>query len=151
MTGTRWAERYVGVPFVDGGRTLAGCDCWGLVRIVLADAAGLELPTYDAISAHDLIRVARQVGRMAGAGPWSTAVPIGQERALDVAVLRVHRTVERGFGANPRMPAHVGVIVAAGMILHAQAGVCSVIQPLADQEIGRRILGIYRHEALAGR
>lgn len=147
---TRWAERYVGVPFLDGGRTLDGCDCWGLVRIVLAERAGIEVPSYDAISALDLIRVARQVGRSLDVAPWRTRVAVGDERVLDVAVLRVHRSVERGSGTDPRMPAHVGVIVGPGLVLHAQDGVNSVVQPIADQAIWRRIIGIFRHDALAG-
>jgi len=32
-----WASTYVGIPYRFAGRDRAGCDCWGLVRLVLAE------------------------------------------------------------------------------------------------------------------
>jgi cell wall-associated NlpC family hydrolase len=43
---------YQSIPYVDGGRTLAGCDCWGLVRLVLnTDFNVLYLPSFGRVSA----------------------------------------------------------------------------------------------------
>ena len=35
------AHQYRTVPYVDGGRTRAGADCWGLVRMVLLEQYGV--------------------------------------------------------------------------------------------------------------
>lgn len=42
-----WVSRYVGVEFSPHGRTLEGCDCYGLVRIVLAEQFNVHLPRLD--------------------------------------------------------------------------------------------------------
>lgn len=39
-------EKYIGIPFVDGGSVAEGCDCYGLVRLVWYEQTGLVLPDY---------------------------------------------------------------------------------------------------------
>lgn len=46
MTIPAWAGPYVGLPYADKGRDRAGVDCWGLVRLILAEVAGQRLPDY---------------------------------------------------------------------------------------------------------
>ena len=41
-----WPSRWVGIPFLTHGRTREGCDCWGLVRLVYAERAGIQIPGY---------------------------------------------------------------------------------------------------------
>lgn len=42
-------ERYRHVPYVSGGRTMDGLDCWGLVRFVREDLTGQVLPEFGGV------------------------------------------------------------------------------------------------------
>ena len=42
-----WVNQYVGIEFVDGGSSLAGADCWGVLEMVLAQQFDITLPAYD--------------------------------------------------------------------------------------------------------
>ena len=43
----QFAEQAIATPFLDGGRSLAGWDCWGLVVCAYRDVLGISLPSYD--------------------------------------------------------------------------------------------------------
>ncbi|MCQ2082740.1 MAG: NlpC/P60 family protein [Lachnospiraceae bacterium] len=39
-----WVNKYVGIPFVSLGRTMEGCDCYGLIRLILLNEYNYKLP-----------------------------------------------------------------------------------------------------------
>lgn len=39
-----WAGEYVGIPYRFGAATREGADCWGLIRLVLAERFGRVIP-----------------------------------------------------------------------------------------------------------
>jgi cell wall-associated NlpC family hydrolase len=39
-----WMLEFVGIPYLDGGNTINGLDCYGLYRLVLKRGLGVELP-----------------------------------------------------------------------------------------------------------
>lgn len=41
-----WAQKYIGIPYRQCGRSLAGIDCYGLVWLVYRDVLGIELPDW---------------------------------------------------------------------------------------------------------
>lgn len=120
----------VGVPFVAGGGTPSGCDCWGLVRQVLA-RYGEALPDYreGALSA-------AQAGCAVDAarGAWQR-IPAPEEPCLVLF-------------SSPDLPGvcnHVGAYIGDGRVLHTISKCGSHIVPLSHPYWARRVEGFYRH------
>jgi cell wall-associated NlpC family hydrolase len=130
-----WAERYIGLPFKANGRCRedGGLDCYGLVRLVLLEQFGIELPRYDgAHTGPDWPPVVEAVAR--GLAEWVT-VPVTEARAGDGVVVRL-----RG------MALHVGLLVDTTPLtmLHCFDGVATCCQRLDVPLWAPRLLGIYR-------
>lgn len=128
-----WAGHYIGLPFRDHGRDRSGLDCWGLVRLVMAEQSGIALPSFaesykhtsDAGAIGDI--VARECER------WRS-IPAGQETCGDVIVLRL-------FGR----PLHVGTVLGDGAMLHIESSINSAIERYTAPRWKSRICGFYRH------
>ena len=131
---TGWSADYVGIPFVDGGRDRAGCDCWGLVTAIYREVLGIDLPSYGEISAHDVARVTRCIRDDSSVAPW---LPVaGMARPFDVLVMRGR-------------PLHVGVMVDHRHVLHIEDATASVIVATDNPQVRWRRLSLHRHEAMA--
>jgi len=129
---TRQWESYVGIPFKDFGRDMKGCDCWGLVRLVLKRECNIDVPSYGEISARDLARVTDTIGEQSSTDPWSM---VEQPRPFDVALMRGR-------------PLHVGIMVSDKQLLHVEEKICTVLLPITHPSIDRRIIGFRRHRDL---
>lgn len=134
---TAWAAPYVGLPFVDGGRTMTGVDCWGLVRLVLWRERRVDVPTYGEISALDLVARARAFRSRQAERPWQV-VDVEPE-PFDVVLI-----------CAPDRPviAHVGIMTDGCNFLHVERASDSVITPVSHLLYRDRILGYRRHELL---
>lgn len=130
-------KNYIDIPFVDGGRDRSGCDCWGLVRMVHADA-GINLPSYGEISAGELLAVAREMSGGMEDPVWRR-VDGERRRPLDVVVMR-------RLSEASRVPVHVGVMVDEKRLLHVLIATNSVVVPLTHFSIAPRVIGFFRHK-----
>lgn len=144
----RWIERYMGIPFVDDGMTITGLNCYGLVRLVLLEQAGVEIPPYHELTAEQMMAAAEEISSRSLAPPWHP-VEIGQEKAFDIVVLRALLS-SRDTGEG-----HVGVVTQPGWILHIERSIESTHVPFRDTNevrghitVKRRVVRIVRHEAL---
>ncbi len=135
-----WASDYVGLPFADGGRTRDGCDCWGLVRLVLAEQCGFEVPSYAGISARDTGRVAAEFRHGIETGGWREIDRKAVE-AFDVVVMRgvVRAGGEVGIGE-----VHAGIAVDGKRLLHVEEGKNAVLVRLKSPTVAHRISRVFR-------
>lgn len=136
-----WAGGYVGIPYADKGRDHDGVDCWGLVRLVLAEQFGVDLPSYAQTytTAEDGVSVAGAVQ----AGLRDGWLPADYPSATDLLILRVEGR-----------PWHCALMVNAVQFLHAPARdrrgqpMLSCIDRIDSPLWRSRVEGLWRHPAV---
>lgn len=126
-----WAAEYVGLPFLDHGRSREGLDCWGLARLVLMEHYGIRLPDFGDLYGSSVDRA------IAGAFEASTAehdwVRHDAAREGDVVLL-----------TTGGVPMHCGLVIAPPYMLHARPKVGSCVESYERAYWSRRIGGFYR-------
>lgn len=135
----RWVERYIGIPFIERGFTLAGCHCWGLVCLVYELELDRLLARHDVISSADLRRIVGAVEREKTFGPWRQ---VCEQTPFDVVLMR---SIARSSSGVVQAPAHFGVAVGRRHVLHVEEGGEAVCVDRAHHSIAGRLLGLYRH------
>lgn len=129
-----WAGHYIGLPFLAHGRDRLGVDCWGLVRLALAEQFGLALPSF--ATAYKDTRDAASISAVIAQETLSwRAVEAGEEKLGDVIVLRL-----RG------QPLHVGLVLGDRLMLHVERGIDSAIERYDRPQWHHRIFGFYRYK-----
>lgn len=140
-----WAARFIGLPFTDGGRdAFSGVDCWGLVRLVMKERAGIDLSGYSTISEADFAAVSHAIDEAKSGNEW-THVPTGEQKALDVVEMSLPA---RNGNRVSFLPLHVGLLVTNSWMLHTELATGSRLSPITDKQIAKRILGFWRHRSL---
>lgn len=137
-----WVATYIGIPFIDYGRSHEGCDCWGLARMIWNERAGIVLPEHAVDPDRGDLCEATMAANM---GPWRRIEP-GQETTLDgVMMLGCY-----GRGAAMKRAAmHVGVVIGGGWLIHTNAEVGgSCLMRYQESQHARKIAGFWRHESL---
>lgn len=133
-----WVAPYVGLPYADKGRDRTGADCWGGVRMVLAEVFGVDVPSYaeayTVASDHSSVATAVDAGLAHG---WQRA---DRPRSGDLLILKI-----------AGRPWHCALMVNAAMFLHwpppdkQGRQLLSCIERLDSPHWARRIEGVYRY------
>ncbi|HXF88148.1 MAG TPA: hypothetical protein VNK48_07345 [Xanthobacteraceae bacterium] len=134
-----WACRYVGIPFRADGADFSGCNCWGLVRLVLEHEAGIVVPRYPDLNGDDLRGAAEAF--LAGAQGEDQFLPvIGPPATFDVALMYALDAKAR------RLPSHCGIMLDRRHLLHVARAHDAVVVPIDD--LRGKIVGFFRHRDL---
>lgn len=132
-----WVGDYIGLPFLARGRGENGSyDCWGLLRHVLAEQRGINLPSladrYDSTLVKNAAQMAQVIAHES-ARAW-LPVTAGHEETFDVIEMRINGH-----------PMHVGLVVARGLMLHIEDGCESVIENYHSAKWRHRVTGFWRY------
>jgi murein DD-endopeptidase / murein LD-carboxypeptidase len=127
-----WVKKYIGIPFVSNGRTMDGCDCYGLVRLVLRNEYGVETPELSN-DYENALNVAETAKLFAEMRPVLASVKISLPEEKAVVVI-----IEHG------RPAHIGIVAGNGYILHTGVKTGGVCQRETHPGLRGRIEGYYR-------
>ena len=127
-----WVNKYIGIPFVSNGRTITGCDCYGLIRLVLHNEYNIKLPelsdNYE--DANNILETSRLFSEHR---PVLAAEKLSKPAEKSVVVI-----TEQG------KPCHIGIYAGAGFILHTRAKTGSICQRETHPGLKGRIEGYYR-------
>ena len=130
-----WVNRYVGIPYIRGGRGHAGCDCWGLIQLVCRERRGIRIPDMAADRPAD----AEGIDEAALVEGWAE-VPLHATEPFDVVRMN---TLLRG---RP-VPFHVGIFATPDLVLHTDAfgQGRSVVEDARQGGFQWRLIKAYRH------
>jgi len=128
---------YIGLPFVEHGRARGGVDCWGLVRLILHEQFGLDVPSYTEsyTTTQEGAEIAALIVRESVGWP---EVLLAAAQPGDVLILRI-------MG----QPWHCGMVIESPYFLHADRTMGTVRDRWDSLLWSRRILGVHRHPELA--
>jgi cell wall-associated NlpC family hydrolase len=127
-----WVKKYIGIPFVSNGRTKEGCDCYGLVRLVLENEYGVRLPELSG-DYNDALNLAETAKLFADKRPVLAAEKLPGPRERAVVIIT----------GNGR-PCHIGIAAGGGYILHTGVKTGSVCQRETHPGLRGRVEGYYR-------
>lgn len=140
----RWVEDFQGIPFLRRGRTRAGCDCWGLVRLVLAERAGVQVPSFAEVATNDGKGINDEIQRQTSGGGWCQ-VRLEQMQPFDCVLMLGRMRIN---GAVHPAETHIGIMVAPGRLMHIEKGIDAVVVELTNPTVRDRVTRAFRYEVL---
>lgn len=126
-----WTQKYVGIPFVSGGRTEQGCDCYGLIRLILKNEYKILLPVLNK-NYHALI--AEETKSL-----FSEYVPV-------ICGARIEAPEEKALclvRTTSGLLTHVGIYAGDGFIIHSRNKTGAVCERINSPFLTGRIEGWY--------
>lgn len=137
MSAPAWVAQYVGIPFVEHGRTPAsGFDCWGAARWIWEHHFDIRVPSYTEtyLSTGEGEEVAQVLRAELPLTPWRP-IPRAEAQPGDGLLFRI-----KGY------PTHVGVFLDGEQFVHADPRAGVVVDRLTTLWWERRLLAVYRYD-----
>lgn len=141
---TQWTTKYLNIPFLERGLTHAGCDCWGLYRLILMEQANIQLPEWiDIQPGADAAKVETILAN-ANSPQWELINP-GYEQKFDVVLMR-GLVEDKNNDRKHSAPIHIGCVVTSDILIQIERGSGVTIGNYKTHfKIRRRVVGFYRY------
>lgn len=122
-------EKYSRIPWKDRGRDFRGCDCYGLVRLILREELGKEIPDFFYPTASD--------------SKNADLIDLNK-KTIEAQEVRVPQEGDIVLMKKNGIPNHMGVYISGGFVLHSdkRMGVCC--ERVGTWNLRGRIEGFYR-------
>lgn len=129
-----WTERYLGIPHRELGRSVKGCDCYGLVHLVYLAEKGINLPSYvgEYMSTKERQQIDELVNGAMVSSDWQK-IDIIDYKPMDVIAFRTGDLIF-----------HVGLIVDKKYMLHSRKD-HSKVEDYNSAMWSSRTAGVYRY------
>ncbi|QIO64771.1 C40 family peptidase [Rhizobium leguminosarum] len=128
-------ERFVGIPYVELGRTYEAADCWGVFRLYYRDVRGILLPSYlDEMEGREFRR--NNISPLVATEKEHNWDQVDRPETGDAILMRVGRD-----------ESHVGVFIGNGQMLHSEGPHPSQIERMGDMRWRSRIAGYFRYRS----
>jgi hypothetical protein len=123
-------DKYIGIPYLENGRSTSGLDCWGLVRLFYKQEFNIELPSYvEEYSGSYDPKLPETIENYKDSWTKTCAPKLG-----DVCLFNM-------LGE----PTHVGIYLGENKFLHARQDQASVIESTQRPIWRNRLEGIYSY------
>lgn len=123
---------FIKIPFVDGGRDYNGCDCWGLVQLVMGVVYDKHVPDYK-ISCMDFMRIHERMRSEQKLPRWNR---LEFTKEPCVVLFRLHKE---------RVINHAGLYIGDGRFIHTIRQHGATITPINHPFFKTRIEGFYEY------
>jgi cell wall-associated NlpC family hydrolase len=133
-----WVGEYVGIPFKERGGDKAGCNCWGLVRLVLKERYEIDAPALSDkyVTTADVKHTEQVIN-----GEASSWRHIMMDDAAPGDVITMYRVDPV---TRTRVESHVGVVIAKGWMLHIERNVDASKEEYTGRRHMNQVANFYR-------
>jgi hypothetical protein len=124
-------ENFIGVPFLDKGRTFNGCDCYGLVKLYYKEILNIEIPE-TIITADKPRRIFANYLKEISEN-WKPCEP----KANAVIAMSVNSEF-------PNLVTHFAVMIDDKRFIDTRENMSSYLTNIDDERIKNQIKGFYQ-------
>lgn len=133
-----WTEKYINIPFKEGGRNFEGCDCGGLVLLALKLEKGVLATDFTEYETADF-------RHMRGYEKLGKGV---QELMREWEVVKQPRPFDLCRFHYAGAPCHVGIYVGSEGFLHVERKINTRLTKLNDPHWSANFIEFRRHKEL---
>lgn len=124
-------NKYIGIPYLDKGRTAEGVDCWGLACLVYKQEFDITLPSYtEEYENEDIKRISETIARYKE--NWE---PTKEPKPGSLILFRI-------MGAEM----HVGVYLGDNKFIHSREGRDVVQERVDSTQWANRVVGYFNYK-----